>query len=181
MQQGEAVANSTVSPRRQAHRFLQVGMLLFLLSLIVGFVVPRFAVPRIALSAHLLGIMQGLFLVVVGLLWPRLALGRLMSQLLSWLAIYGCIAAWAANVLAAVWGAGNSMLPIAAGAAYGSVFQELVIRILLRSAGVSLVITLVLVLWGLRTGAGEEMRGRDLSRRGCGLTPRCSELVCARR
>jgi hydroxylaminobenzene mutase len=96
----------------QSHRFFQVGMLLFLFALLVGLVVPKFAVPRLGLSTHLLGIMQGIFLMVLGGLWPRLQLTAGMSRLGAFLAIYGCFAAWTANLSAAIWGAGNSMLPI---------------------------------------------------------------------
>ena len=52
--------------RRQGHRLLQLGTLLFLLACLVGLVVPTFAVPRLGLSTHLLGIMQGIFLMVMG-------------------------------------------------------------------------------------------------------------------
>lgn len=68
----------------------------------------------------------------------------------AFLAGYGCLAAWTANLSAAVWGAGNSMLPIAAGPAHGSLVQERIIAIALRSAAVSLIVAAVLVLWGLR-------------------------------
>lgn len=135
---------------RQGHRLLQVGMLLFLCALLVGLAVPAFAVPRLGLSAHLLGIMQGLFLMVLGLLWPRLTLPSPMSRLGFWLAVYGCFAAWAANILAAIWGAGNTMLPIAAGQAHGSTLQEGIITVALRTGGASLIAAAVLILWGLR-------------------------------
>jgi hydroxylaminobenzene mutase len=137
--------------RRDGHRLLQVGGLLFLLGLLVGLGVPTFAVPRLGLSTHLLGIMQGTFLLVGGLLWPRLRFTRSASRIAHVLAIYGCLAAWTANLLGAVWGAGNSMLPMAAGAARGSSFQEGAIRVLLMSAALSLVTVAVLILWGLRT------------------------------
>ena len=57
---------------RQGHRLLQAGILLFLFALLVGLAVPKFAVPRLGLSAHLLGITQGIFLMVTGVLWPKL-------------------------------------------------------------------------------------------------------------
>ena len=136
---------------RQSHRLVQLGILLFLFALLVGLAVPRFTVPRLGLSVHLLGSMQGLFLTVIGLLWPRLRLTRAMSLGGFWLAVYGCFAAWTANVLAAVWGAGNSMLPIAAGQARGSSLQEGIITVGLRTAAVSLITSAALVLWGLRT------------------------------
>lgn len=135
---------------RQAHRLFQVGILLFLLAALVGLAVPHFAVPRLGLSAHLLGILQGIFLVVIGLLWPKLRLSSAIFRLVYWLLIYGCFAALTANVLAGVWGAGNSMLPIAAGSAHGSLLQEGIITISLRSAAVALVTALILILWGLR-------------------------------
>jgi hydroxylaminobenzene mutase len=140
-----------VALRRDGHRLLQAGGLLFLLGLVVGLGVPRFTVPRLALSTHLLGITQGTFLMVGGLLWPKLQLTRAASGTGRVLATYGCLAAWAANLLGAVWGAGASMVPMAAGTARGSASQEATIRVLLMSAAVSLVCVAVLILWGLRT------------------------------
>ena len=140
---------------RDGHRLLQVGILLFLLALLVGLAVPRFAVPRLALSTHLLGIMQGTFLMVSGLLWPRLRLTRPLSRLGCGLAIYGCFAAWTANLCGAVWGAGSSMMPIAAGQARGSAIQEGAIRVGLMTGAASLIIAAILILWGLRNSPTE--------------------------
>jgi len=140
----------------QGHRLLQAGILLFLIALLVGLAVPRFAVPRLGLSAHLLGVMQGLFLMIVGVLWPKLKLSRAASRIGFWLALYGCFAAWTVNVLAGVWGAGNSMLPIAAGQAQGNALQEAIIATGLRTAAVSLIAVAILMLWGLRAFAAEK-------------------------
>jgi hydroxylaminobenzene mutase len=142
--------NTSDSRLRRGHRLLQLGILLFLFALLVGLAVPRFAVPRLALSVHLLGIMQGLFLVVLGLLWPRLAFTPRVSTIAFWLAVYGCFVAWTANLLGAIWGAGNTIVPIAAGQARGSDLQEGVINVLLRTAAAALIATAVVVLWGLR-------------------------------
>ena len=137
--------------RRDSVRLLQAGALLFLLGLLVGLAVPRFAVPRLGLSTHLLGILQGTFLMVGGLMWPRLQLTGGGSRVGSVLAIYGCAAAWLANFCAAVWGAGTTMVPIAAGGARGTPLQEGLIKLLLISAALSLIGPLVVILWGLRT------------------------------
>jgi len=152
--------NLSVAQRRDGHRLLQAGGLLFLLGLVVGLGVPRFTLPRLALSTHLLGITQGTFLMVAGLLWPKLSLTRPASGIGRVLAIYGCLSAWTANLLGAVWGAGASMVPIAAGAARGSAFQEGTIRLLLISAAVSLLCVSVLILWGLRTLAHTDSSGQ---------------------
>jgi (hydroxyamino)benzene mutase len=138
---------------RDAQRLLRVGALLFLFALLVGLAVPRFAVPRLGLSTHLLGLMQGTFLLVAGSLWPTLKLTRAVSRAGSYFAVYGCIAAWTANLLGALWGAGNSMLPIAAGQARGNVVQERIIAAGLVTAAVSLIAAAMIILWGLRGSA----------------------------
>jgi hydroxylaminobenzene mutase len=125
-------------------------MTLFLAALIVGLVIPLFAVPRLGLSTHLLGLMQGLLLVVLGLVWPGLHMTHGTGRVGVLLASYGCLSAWSANLMSAIWGAGNSMLPMAAGPARGSSLQEAMIMIALRSAAMALIAATLIVLWGLR-------------------------------
>jgi len=136
---------------KQGQRLLQFGVALFLASVLLGLVIPQFAVPRLALSAHLVGILQGIVLVVAGLLWPRLRLASRPLAAAFWLLTYQAVAAPLSNLLAAIWGAGNSIIPMAAGAAHGSSSQELVINLGLRSAGAALILALLLMLWGLRS------------------------------
>lgn len=45
---------------QQSIQLFRVGMTLFLLALLIGLMVPRFAVPRLGLTVHLLGLMQGM-------------------------------------------------------------------------------------------------------------------------
>ncbi len=139
---------------RQANRLLQVSILLFLCALLVGLAIPRFTLPRVGLSVHLLGIAQSLFLLGLGLLWPRLRLGPRLSGAGFWLALYGCFAAWTANLLAGVWGAGGNLLPLAAGSTRGTPLQETLIALQLRTAAVSLILGVVIVLWGLLAAPG---------------------------
>ncbi|HSP14208.1 MAG TPA: hydrogenase [Thermoanaerobaculia bacterium] len=133
------------------HRLLQAGVVLFLFALIVGIAVPRFALPRLALSAHLLGITQGTFLIAIGVLWPRLRLTRGQSLAGQVLALYGCVAAWIANVAGAAWGAGGSIVPMASGGTKGTALQEMTMNILLRSAAVCLIALMLFLLWALRS------------------------------
>jgi (hydroxyamino)benzene mutase len=132
--------------QEQARGLLQLGLVLFFLALLVGIVVPHFSVPRLALSLHLLGVLQGTFLIAISAVWPRLNLTRTTSLLASGLLAYGCVAAWLANLLGAYWGAGNTLLPMAAGAAQGSSLQEGIIAVLLRSSAVTLVAAILLML-----------------------------------
>jgi len=134
----------------QSQRLLQIGVAVLLAAALLGLAIPQFAVPRLAFSAHLIGILQGILLMVVGLLWPRLNLTPKQLQLVFWLVVYQAIAAPLSNLLAAAWGAGNSIIPIAAGEAHGSAVQETVINVGLRSAGAALIVSLVFILWGLR-------------------------------
>ena len=135
---------------KQSRILLQFGVALFLFAALLGFAVPHFAVPRLALSAHLVGLLQGMFLVVLGMLWPKLNFGSTQAKVTFWLLIYQSLAAPASNLLGAAWGAGNSIVPMAAGAAHGTTVQEAVINIGFRSAGAALIFSLALVLWGLR-------------------------------
>jgi len=133
---------------RQSLQLLRFGMTWILVALVAGLVLPWFRVPRLGLSVHLLGLMQGMLLAVLGLIWPRLRLAASWSRAAAWLAVYGCVAAWTANVLAAAWG-GSAMLPIASGQARSSPVHDGIITLGLRSGAVALVSATVLVSWGL--------------------------------
>ncbi|MCC6144839.1 MAG: hypothetical protein IT368_13620, partial [Candidatus Hydrogenedentes bacterium] len=98
----------------QSRRLLQLGILLFLVGLLTGFAMPVFVNPRMGLASHLEAILNGIFLVVLGLLWERLALGRGALTFAFALVIYGTFANWLATFLGALWGAGT-MMPLASG------------------------------------------------------------------
>jgi len=135
---------------RQGHRLLQIGVVLLLFSSLEGFVIPYFPVPRLGLSVHTLSALQGVILLALGLLWPKLNLGATASRIACWFFIYSTFATLVPYVLAAAWGAGNSTIPLAAGTARGSAFQEAVMSIVLMSAAPTILISLALILWGLR-------------------------------
>jgi hydroxylaminobenzene mutase len=60
------------------------------------------------------------------------------------------LATVAAFLMAGVWGAGNSIIPLAAGAARGSAFQETAIAVVAYSAAPTGITSFALILWGLR-------------------------------
>jgi len=134
------------------HRLLQLGVVLFLLGLLTGFAIPMVANPRMGLTSHLEGVMNGMFLMLLGLLWPRLVLPRTARTALFGLSVYGTFANWAATLLAAVWGAGATMMPIAAPGQEGSALQEATVTFLLLTLSLAIVAASVLILWGLRGG-----------------------------
>lgn len=57
-----------------AQRFIELGVLLFLLGLVTGFAIPFMSSLRMGLSSHLEGVLNGIFLIALGLIWSRLAL-----------------------------------------------------------------------------------------------------------
>lgn len=136
--------------QESARKLLRLGITLFLLGLITGFLLPVSANPRMALSSHLEGVMNGLFLLVLGLIWHRLAIGHGARRVAFGLAVFGTFTNWATTLAAAFLGAGESMMPFAAAGHTGSPGQELLISIGLVSLSVSMVTVSGIVLWGLR-------------------------------
>ena len=130
---------------------LQLGVLLFLIGLLTGLVIPRFANPRLGLASHLEGVLNGMFLIVLGLLWRRLNLPNGWLVLTFWLAVYGSFANWLATLLAAYWGAGK-LMPIAGMSRQGSSVQEGAIRFLLTTLSLAMIAVCVIVIVGLRAG-----------------------------
>jgi len=129
---------------------LQIGVALFVFSALEGFAIPSLPIPRLGLSVHTLSALQGVMLLGLGLLWPRLNLGVTASRIAFWTYIYSSFATLVPYVMAAVWGAGNSTIPLAAGAARGSAFQEAIIQVVLYSAAPTFFISMALIIWGLR-------------------------------
>jgi hydroxylaminobenzene mutase len=130
----------------QSNQLIFLGLLLFLLGLISGLFVHNMTNPRMGLSAHLEGVMNGMFLIVLGLIWHRLHLSRTFFKITFWLVAFGTFANIAAVIIAAISGAGK-MMPIAGGME-GAPFIEGVISFLLVALSFAMLATLFLVLWG---------------------------------
>ncbi|WP_339829062.1 hydrogenase [uncultured Parvibaculum sp.] len=145
---------SSLSQRqeRQAHGLLLLGLVLFLIGLLTGLISGGMANPRMGLSAHLEGLMNGMFLALLGLLWPRLVLGPVALSSAFWLVIYAAFANWLGVLLAGIWGAGAGMMPIAAQGMAGSGTQEAIIAFLLISLSVAMVVGVIMAIWGLWRG-----------------------------
>lgn len=142
---------NTTSPATAYDRWLlQLGALLFLIGLLTGFLVPVLALPRIGLSGHLQGVMNGLVLMVLGLIWPRLRLGAWAQFWTFALAVYGAFANWGATLIAAATGA-VGLMPVTGGSvSTGGAVAEAVVGFLLISLSVAMIGAFALVLWGLR-------------------------------
>ena len=64
-----------------SHKIVRYGMILFSLGLLTGFVIPLMRNPRMGLASHLEAVMNGMFLILLGLLWHKL---RLSVGALKW-------------------------------------------------------------------------------------------------
>ena len=96
---------------------------------------------------------------MLGLLWPRLRLGEQVSGVACSLAVYALFMGWLMPLLGAVWGAGSTMLPIAAGAARGTPLQESIIAAGLMTSAVAILALCLVILWGLRAPGREASAG----------------------
>ena len=126
-----------------------LGLVLFLLGLLTGFAVPALKNPRMALASHLEAVLNGMFLVVLGLLWPHIHLPHALGITAVALIVYGAYANWVASLLAAAWGAGRKLAPIAAGDHQASTVKERIVSFLLVSLSVAIVAGIGIVIAGL--------------------------------
>lgn len=128
---------------------ISAGLILFLIGLLTGFAVPALAVPRLGLSAHLEGVLNGMFLMLLGAIWHRLNLSRGAGTLMFLAAFFGTFANWAATLLAAILPAARAM-PIAGGGVTGTPFAEALVVTLLLALSAAMILVCVLALIGLR-------------------------------
>lgn len=136
------------SPSVYSNRLLFFGFLLFFFGLAAGLFVPMMANPRMGLSTHLEGVMNGIVLVILGLIWSRINLSLRGLVIIYRLALYGSFANFAAVLLSAMTGAG-AMMPIAGGKE-GISSVEGIVSFLLVSLALAMLTVCVMVLYGLR-------------------------------
>lgn len=135
---------------KQSNKLIWFGVLLFLIGLLTGFISPLTANPRMGLSSHIEGAMNGMLLMILGLIWPKLNLSDKVLKSGYGLALYGTFTNWLTTLLAALWGAGSEMMPIAGGGLQGTQLQEIIINIGLITLSIAMVIVCVILLIGLR-------------------------------
>jgi hydroxylaminobenzene mutase len=105
--------------------------------------------PRMALSAHVGGLMSGLFLGVIGAAWDEVRLSQRLETATYWLALAGAYGGSLTPVLAAVLGTSSST-PIA-GAGYGaSAAKEAIVTLALTLFAIPQLLSCVFLLIGFR-------------------------------
>jgi hydroxylaminobenzene mutase len=140
---------------------MQVGVSLLLFASFEGFIIPQVAAPRVGLSVHTLAAIEGILLLILGVVWSRLTIGVALSRTGIGLLVYSNLSILCAYSMAAIWGAGNETIPIAAGAAHGSALQEASIKCLAYSSAPTGIVSFAIVLWGLRGNGGQQTEGNE--------------------
>jgi hydroxylaminobenzene mutase len=124
-------------------------MVVVLLALLTGAFVPQYTTPRLGLSAHVGGVMNGTLMAVVGLLWADLALGAGARRALFWATVSSGYANWLGLFLAAVFGTSRTTPMLGAGHV-GTPWQEALVGVLIFSGAGVILIAFVLAIAGLR-------------------------------
>ena len=135
----------------QAERpLIRAGFLLFTLALLTGFAVPAFLNHRMAVAAHLTGVLNALVLIALGLSWGLLVMSPLQAKLTRAAFLGGTYVAWGTACLAAAWG--TSRLTPLSGAGYGAApWKEDVVQALQVALSVVIVAGAVSVVHALRS------------------------------
>jgi hydroxylaminobenzene mutase len=126
-----------------------LGVLLFLLGLLVGLIVPLFENPRMGVSSHIEGVLNGMFLIILGLIWDKIILSEKLLKITFWLAIYGTFMNWFGILIAAIFN-GGKMLGVMANGKEGSPIVEGIVNFSLISLSIAMIFISVTILIGLR-------------------------------
>jgi (hydroxyamino)benzene mutase len=141
-------ARATGLVRTADRRLMWHGVFLFLLGLVTGTQERRFTNMRMAISAHLEGVMNGTFLIALGAIWGHVELPPRVEQAARWTALYGTYGNWLFTTLGAAFGTAAAN-PILSEGHHGKPWQEKVAGLGFRSMRHSILVAVLLVLWGL--------------------------------
>jgi len=136
-------------PASISQQLLVLGALLFLIGLLQGAIVQLFHSPRLALSAHIAAVQNGIVLLVLGLLWSRMSLSSIQERIAYRSAVAGMYLIWIGFTLAAMTGA--SLVLKFAGAGYSaSEIWEIIVGLTIYVGSGASIVSALLVLVGLR-------------------------------
>jgi (hydroxyamino)benzene mutase len=132
-----------------SRKLKMLGMFLFLLGLITGFLMMNIKNPKMGLAAHLEGVMNGTFLIAVGLIWNELKLNDKLKTVTYRTLIYATFVNWLVTLLSAYFGT-SKMTPISGQGFVGTDLQENIIRVGFITVGITMLFSVIVMLYGLR-------------------------------
>jgi len=130
-------------------RLLFHGIALFLIGLLTGLAEQHFTNVRMALAAHLEGVMNGIFLLAVGAIWNEVRLSSLLSKIAYWALLCGTYGNWVVTTTAAILGTA-ALSPITAGGRSAAPGAEVLVTAGFILIGLAIILASLLLLWGLR-------------------------------
>jgi len=133
----------------RARRLFFHGMVLVLAGLLMGTVVQAVANPRIGLSAHTGTLMNGILVIALGALWPRIELSARQEATAYWAWIVGSYLSAVALFFAGVFGTSRATPLHGAGHA-GTAWQEGLVEAGLTLGAVGVLVGSAIVVYGLR-------------------------------
>jgi hydroxylaminobenzene mutase len=96
----------------EARQILFHGGLMTLLSLLSGFTTYFALAPRVALSSHTIGLIQGAILIAIAGAWHLLNASPKTLKIIKYTLLVGFYGNWISLQLSALWSAGRSTFPI---------------------------------------------------------------------
>lgn len=130
---------------------LRAAALLFMASLVNGFAISSFPLRRLALSAHLVGLLGAAFLFALGAAWDRFRFPPARARLAAWLALHGFVGGWLLYLVAAATRTAGRF-PMAGSGARGTPLAEGIVNAALLSVAAALFALAALVLRALAGG-----------------------------
>jgi len=124
-------------------------MLIFGLGLLTGAVVPMMTNPRMGVAAHVGGVMSGMLLLLVGVIWGEIKLPASAEKTAFSLFLYASYISWLAQLLAAWFGTSRAT-PISGAGHRGAAWQENLVYFVAISFSIAISLACLLALWGLR-------------------------------
>jgi len=138
--------------RKTDRSLIRAGFVLFSLALVTGLAIPAFHNPKMALAAHVTGVLNALVLVALGLSWGIVAPGPRQGRFVRGAFLYATFVNWGSSCLAAAWGT-TRLTPIS-GAGFGAApWQETLVQLLQVSLGLAILAGAVTVVHALRPRA----------------------------
>ena len=126
------------------------GFVLILFAMLGAFFIPAAEIPRLAVSAHTVGILSGLLLVAFGAITPLLSLHPNVYSLTRGLWIYSGVTNWLDCLLGSILGAG-AMTPVASNGLVSTPINEQLISVLLGSVAVTALTAVCFTIYGIKT------------------------------
>ncbi len=124
------------------------GALLLFLGLLTGLLVPALRNPRMGVSAHLEALMNGFFLLILGIVWKELRLSARAATATFRIALFGTYMNWGFTLLGGAFGT-SRLTPIAGSGFIGEAWQEAFVAAGLVPLVLAMIVCSVLVLIGL--------------------------------